>query len=294
MYDRRLVICSRLNTSPTHPSDDLPADTVANSRYMRHIPIFIPSLPVYNLTTLEMPASLLNRDMKLTAIACVLVSLVYSVRGQSGAYGQCGGIGWTGATTCVSGYTCQVGNPYYSQCLPVTATTSASGTSTASGGQTSSSSSASSTSSGGQTSTSTSTGATPTGSQIRSDQDPAFHFYLQNNDGSPILGPESSSGYFTIGSTISLSNGTGEGLYLNVVESVSTSYKPLTFNTTANTTDWGLEGDTIITTSPRQINFLVCETSNASFYSVYLQEGNDMPSGLTCTSDISLHLPCLC
>ncbi|KAF3910960.1 Endoglucanase-4 [Arthrobotrys entomopaga] len=32
-------------------------------------------------------------------------------------YGQCGGIGWTGPTTCASG-TCSDINPYYSQCLP--------------------------------------------------------------------------------------------------------------------------------------------------------------------------------
>jgi endo-1,4-beta-xylanase len=32
-------------------------------------------------------------------------------------YGQCGGEGWTGGTTCVSPYTCQVQNAYYSQCL---------------------------------------------------------------------------------------------------------------------------------------------------------------------------------
>jgi len=31
-------------------------------------------------------------------------------------YGQCGGIGWSGATCCSAG-TCQVGNAYYSQCL---------------------------------------------------------------------------------------------------------------------------------------------------------------------------------
>ncbi|KAL9115760.1 MAG: hypothetical protein Q9227_000128 [Pyrenula ochraceoflavens] len=37
---------------------------------------------------------------------------------QQAAWGQCGGIGWTGATTCVSGYTCQVSNSYYSQCVP--------------------------------------------------------------------------------------------------------------------------------------------------------------------------------
>jgi len=32
-------------------------------------------------------------------------------------WGQCGGIGWSGPTTCVSPYTCQVLNSYYSQCL---------------------------------------------------------------------------------------------------------------------------------------------------------------------------------
>lgn len=33
-------------------------------------------------------------------------------------YGQCGGTGYTGSTTCVSGYTCTYSNAYYSQCLP--------------------------------------------------------------------------------------------------------------------------------------------------------------------------------
>ncbi|KAF3929672.1 hypothetical protein AA313_de0202779 [Arthrobotrys entomopaga] len=37
--------------------------------------------------------------------------------GTQSHYGQCGGIGWAGPTQCVSGTTCQVGNPYYSQCL---------------------------------------------------------------------------------------------------------------------------------------------------------------------------------
>ncbi|KAJ6262474.1 hypothetical protein Dda_3282 [Drechslerella dactyloides] len=32
-------------------------------------------------------------------------------------WGQCGGIGWTGAKCCQSGSTCQAGNAYYSQCL---------------------------------------------------------------------------------------------------------------------------------------------------------------------------------
>jgi cellulose 1,4-beta-cellobiosidase len=32
-------------------------------------------------------------------------------------YAQCGGTGWTGATTCASPYTCTYVNAYYSQCL---------------------------------------------------------------------------------------------------------------------------------------------------------------------------------
>jgi acetylxylan esterase len=32
-------------------------------------------------------------------------------------YGQCGGMGWTGCTACVSPFTCKYSNPYYSQCL---------------------------------------------------------------------------------------------------------------------------------------------------------------------------------
>jgi endo-1,4-beta-xylanase len=36
----------------------------------------------------------------------------------SAEWGQCGGLGWTGPTCCVSGTTCSEQNAYYSQCLP--------------------------------------------------------------------------------------------------------------------------------------------------------------------------------
>ncbi|KAG8714646.1 hypothetical protein FRC11_007653 [Ceratobasidium sp. 423] len=58
--------------------------------------------------------------MKLTLT--VLAAAGY-VAAQQGAWAQCGGQGWTGGTTCVAGYTCTYSNPYYSQCLPGTATT---------------------------------------------------------------------------------------------------------------------------------------------------------------------------
>lgn len=49
---------------------------------------------------------------------------------QSGAWGQCGGIGWTGATSCVSGYVCTYSNNWYSQCIPGTAPTTTPSSST--------------------------------------------------------------------------------------------------------------------------------------------------------------------
>lgn len=36
----------------------------------------------------------------------------------AGAWAQCGGIGWTGATSCQSGLTCKQQNSYYYQCIP--------------------------------------------------------------------------------------------------------------------------------------------------------------------------------
>ncbi|KAH7911076.1 endo-1,4-beta-xylanase C precursor [Hygrophoropsis aurantiaca] len=57
---------------------------------------------------------------RLATSFATLLSIVSAALAQSGAYGQCGGETWTGATTCISGYTCTYSNPYYSQCLPGT------------------------------------------------------------------------------------------------------------------------------------------------------------------------------
>jgi len=62
--------------------------------------------------------------MKFSKQALPSLVLLVGVKAQQSAYGQCGGIGWTGATTCVSGYACIESNSYYSQCVPGTATTS--------------------------------------------------------------------------------------------------------------------------------------------------------------------------
>ncbi|KAL5512574.1 hypothetical protein ACEPAG_3227 [Sanghuangporus baumii] len=56
-------------------------------------------------------------------VFAVLYSALLAVAQQS-VWGQCGGINWTGPTTCVSGSTCTRQNDYYFQCLPRQATTS--------------------------------------------------------------------------------------------------------------------------------------------------------------------------
>ncbi|EAU91773.2 hypothetical protein CC1G_04541 [Coprinopsis cinerea okayama7 len=212
---------------------------------------------------------------------CLTIPLV-SAQSEAPAWGQCGGQGWSGPTQCVSGYTCNLVNEWYSQCVPGSAppvtnppvvvppTTTVV-----------------------QPPSTTIIGPPPSGSQIRTVTNPVYHFYLQNNGGVPRLGPESSSGRFIINGTITLNQADGTRLYLNA-DDIGASYKPLSFGTTATTTNWGLEGDTIIIRNPRQLNFLACSTNDRNFYDVFLQgQGNASPPGRSCNM-VTMHLPCLC
>lgn len=55
--------------------------------------------------------------MHVSTLALVAAAAV-PVLSQSAAWGQCGGIGYSGPTTCISGYSCEKQNDYYFQCLP--------------------------------------------------------------------------------------------------------------------------------------------------------------------------------
>ncbi|KIJ46399.1 glycoside hydrolase family 5 protein [Sphaerobolus stellatus SS14] len=62
-------------------------------------------------------------------VSAILLAAIQLANAQSPIYGQCGGQGWSGATTCASGSVCTFSNPYYSQCLPGSASSSTASTS---------------------------------------------------------------------------------------------------------------------------------------------------------------------
>ncbi|KAF3934948.1 Pectinesterase [Dactylella cylindrospora] len=59
-----------------------------------------------------------------------LAALLPLAAAQAALWGQCGGTGWTGPTTCVSGATCVYQNEWYSQCLQSTGVTTTAATTT--------------------------------------------------------------------------------------------------------------------------------------------------------------------
>lgn len=69
--------------------------------------------------------------MKTATLAGVFAAAAGGALAQTaGPWTQCGGQGWSGPTTCVSGYTCVFSNNWYSQCLPGGETTLATSTTT--------------------------------------------------------------------------------------------------------------------------------------------------------------------
>ena len=66
--------------------------------------------------------------MKLSV--AVILAVAEAALAQQSAWAQCGGQGWTGGTTCISGYVCSKQGDYYSQCIPGTAGTTTAATST--------------------------------------------------------------------------------------------------------------------------------------------------------------------
>ncbi|KAF5330399.1 hypothetical protein D9619_005601 [Psilocybe cf. subviscida] len=81
-------------------------------------------------------------------LALVTLVMVAQQATAVAVWGQCGGQGYSGSTTCDSGSTCVYSNPFYSQCLPGSASTTQSSTPTTTRTTTSSSPTTTNTGSG--------------------------------------------------------------------------------------------------------------------------------------------------
>ncbi|KAG6847235.1 hypothetical protein H0H93_009380, partial [Arthromyces matolae] len=68
-------------------------------------------------TTTKATTSTTSTSTTKASTSTTSTSASSSSTGAAAHWGQCGGIGWTGATTCASPYTCTVVNSYYYQCL---------------------------------------------------------------------------------------------------------------------------------------------------------------------------------
>jgi len=64
-----------------------------------------------------------HKMFRAAGLVALAVSLGPLVRAAQPEWAQCGGQGWTGGTSCVSGTVCTVLNAYYYQCLPGSVTT---------------------------------------------------------------------------------------------------------------------------------------------------------------------------
>ncbi|CAE6345560.1 unnamed protein product, partial [Rhizoctonia solani] len=80
-------------------------------------PRIYPGFTGVNNTTPVTSAVSTSTTVRATTSTSAPATTTTSSTGGAAQYTQCGGIGWTGATTCVSPYKCTVLNNYYSQCL---------------------------------------------------------------------------------------------------------------------------------------------------------------------------------
>jgi len=97
--------CFVLNVAPSLPAPPRSHDGASA------LPVVLSHLPVYPLNCLTMGRFLTSSTLALLAAAGVQAADV-------ALYGQCGGIGYTGPTTCVAGSFCMHYNDWYCECYP--------------------------------------------------------------------------------------------------------------------------------------------------------------------------------
>ncbi|CAN8098498.1 unnamed protein product [Discula destructiva] len=221
-------------------------------------------------------------------IACLGLAIVSTAQSTVDAYGQCGGSSYTGPTACGANYICTEYNPYYYQCIPgaasstAKASTSSSPTSASASVtptlQTTKTTSTVSTTPQPTTPTATSTGTdTPTTLLagwywIRAVESPYFHSYLQTlptaTPGDAVLDSPATAGQFNIvDGQLVYNRPTGAAappLYMWVEDAADKTQRALAtwFNSTASTYGrFAFSGDTVTWTDPD-----VARPNTAAFY----------------------------
>ncbi|KAJ6463938.1 hypothetical protein C8R45DRAFT_503913 [Mycena sanguinolenta] len=197
-------------------------------------------------------------------------------------YGQCGGIGWTGGTTCPANWTCTVLNDYYSQCLPGSATTTTPTTTTTTT-KTTTTTGTSSTTSTGTAPTGTPTTLMPGWSFVRAVEAPEFHEYLMSETlgtASPaVLGDYTRAAQFQIVSGQLIQYTGGTNLYAIVEPPANSSVTKLGLHwaTTPDTLGtFVFSGDSLEWSSPNVVRqqtnaWLVCPSGTT--LNVYINLG---------------------
>ncbi|KAG9028969.1 hypothetical protein FS837_003677 [Tulasnella sp. UAMH 9824] len=220
---------------------------------------------------------------KITLFAVISASIIGGAYAGSPLWGQCGGSGWTGATTCDVGV-CTYLNYWYSQCLPATTTTTTTTTLTTPTSKTSSISTSVTCYTNLPTYTSipikASTPNTPvTGLRLG-----------KQSDGRAVLGPYSIGPIILSGGTL-YNQVSGPGCaykyFLNVYNNANaptSSYKDLKWENGVLVSDyWTSWGVTSASPWGAHNWFLACPASDAGQWLLYLQTGSDTPSGQNCT-----------
>ncbi|KAG8977416.1 hypothetical protein FRC05_001814 [Tulasnella sp. 425] len=217
----------------------------------------------------------------------IAASIVGVAQAGSPLWGQCGGIQWTGATTCDVGV-------YFSQCVPATTTSTTTTTTT-----TPLTTPASKTSSTSTSITCFTNVPTYTSIPVKASTNdtPVYSSSLwlrRRSDGRAVLGSSinSASGPFIIsgGSAYQVvpASGCAYKYFLNVYDDPSSptaSYKDLTFENGVLVSDYWVSPIGVSSSSPWGAHnwFLACPTSVTNEWLLYLQTGSDIPAGQNCT-----------
>lgn len=211
------------------------------------------------------------------ALAFSLFALAVSAQTQT-PWGQCGGINWSGATACGSGYWCTHLNDWYYQCVPGTNPSTPTSTTTRTSTTTTTAittTGTSKTTAGTGTATNTGSSAGPTLVSgwywIRAVAEPNYHKYLQAKPpgvaGKAYLDNGSNAGQFNVVSGQLVYNTGSTPLYMHVENSANKTQRVLSTSFSAEKSNYGtfaFQGDTLTWTvsdinRPNTAAWYVCE-----------------------------------